>query len=192
MKIGIFGGCFNPPHKMHKKIAEDLIKNGYVDKVIFVPTGDSYEKEGLAKFEHRLKMLELMTEDEENMEVSSVSKVDDYQYTFQVLDFFHEKYPKAEIFFACGTDNLSYFDEWDEYEYMLQNYKLLIIDRKDGLEEMIKKYKGYEDSIIVTNIKTKTLSSTMIRNKISKGQDVSKYIDENVKDYIVKEKLYSK
>lgn len=39
MKIGIFGGSFNPPHKMHKKIAKVLIKKGYVDKVIFVPTG---------------------------------------------------------------------------------------------------------------------------------------------------------
>ena len=43
MKIGIFGGSFNPPHKMHKKIAKVLIKKGYVDKVIFVPTGMKYE-----------------------------------------------------------------------------------------------------------------------------------------------------
>lgn len=190
MKIGIFGGCFNPPHKMHEKIAEELIKNKYVDKVIFVPTGDSYEKAGLVKFEHRLKMLELMTQTEKNIDVSSVSKVDDYQYTYQVLDYFKKQYPEAEIYFACGTDNLSYFDEWDEYEYILNNYKLLIIDRKDGLEEMLKKYKRYENSIIITDIKTETLSSTMIRDKIKKGQDVSKYIDKNVMNYIIKERLY--
>ena len=44
MKIGIFGGSFNPPHKMHKKIALDLIKRGYVEKVVYVPTGNKYNK----------------------------------------------------------------------------------------------------------------------------------------------------
>ena len=44
MKIGIFGGSFNPPHNMHKNIALELIEHGYLDKVIYVPTGDSYEK----------------------------------------------------------------------------------------------------------------------------------------------------
>ena len=44
MKIGIFGGSFNPPHNMHENIALNLIANGYVDKVIYVPTGDNYNK----------------------------------------------------------------------------------------------------------------------------------------------------
>ena len=47
MKIGIFGGCFNPPHKMHFKIAEELIMKKYLDKVIFVPTGNFYKKKNL-------------------------------------------------------------------------------------------------------------------------------------------------
>ena len=42
MKIGIFGGCFNPPHNMHKKIATKLINNGYLDNIIFIPTGNNY------------------------------------------------------------------------------------------------------------------------------------------------------
>ena len=46
MKIGIFGGSFNPPHNMHKNIALDLIKNKYLDKVIYVPTGNKYNKKG--------------------------------------------------------------------------------------------------------------------------------------------------
>ena len=39
MKIGILGGSFNPPHKMHLKMALELIDNGYVDKIVYVPTG---------------------------------------------------------------------------------------------------------------------------------------------------------
>ena len=68
MKIGVFGGSFNPPHKMHKKIAKNLIKKGYVDKVIFVPTGTKYEyKTNLISNEKRVAMLSLMIEKEKNM-----------------------------------------------------------------------------------------------------------------------------
>lgn len=44
MKIGVFGGCFNPPHKMHKNIAIKLVECGYLDKVIFVSIGNDYQK----------------------------------------------------------------------------------------------------------------------------------------------------
>ena len=71
MKIGIFGGSFNPPHQMHKKIAKELIKKGYVDKVIFVPTGIKYEyKNNLVSNNARYTMLTLMCENENDMMVS--------------------------------------------------------------------------------------------------------------------------
>ena len=57
MKIGIFGGSFNPPHKIHQKIANYLVKNNYLDKVIFVPTGSNYEKPYLASEQDRYNML---------------------------------------------------------------------------------------------------------------------------------------
>ena len=44
MKIGIFGGSFNPPHNMHKNISIELLEKGYLDKIFYVPTGDSYNK----------------------------------------------------------------------------------------------------------------------------------------------------
>ena len=68
MRIGIFGGCFNPPHKMHIEIATSLIKQGMLDKVIFVPTGNNYTKAELVDIKHRIAMLDLVV-DKENMEV---------------------------------------------------------------------------------------------------------------------------
>ena len=56
MKIGIFGGSFNPPHKKHENIAHSLIEENYVDKVIFVPVGEFYQKKDLASFKDRLAM----------------------------------------------------------------------------------------------------------------------------------------
>lgn len=66
MKIGIFGGCFNPPHKMHIEIASKLIKQGMLDKVVFVPTGNNYAKAELVDIEQRVAMLNLLI-DKENM-----------------------------------------------------------------------------------------------------------------------------
>ena len=62
MKIGIFGGSFNPPHNMHLGIALELIKDKYLDKVIYVPTGDNYNKIGLISFKDRLNMLKFKQE----------------------------------------------------------------------------------------------------------------------------------
>ena len=91
MKIGIFGGSFNPPHKMHKEIAIELIKKHYVDKVIFVPTGSKYKyKNNLLSDKVRLEMLKLMCNDN-NLEVSNYELKDDVVYTYETLNHFKNK-----------------------------------------------------------------------------------------------------
>ena len=52
-KIGFFGGCFNPPTNTHIDLANKLIKNGIIEKVIFVPVGNYYQKQNLASAEDR-------------------------------------------------------------------------------------------------------------------------------------------
>ena len=89
MKIGIFGGSFNPPHKMHKKIAKILIKKGYVDKIIFVPTGLKYEyKTNLVSNEKRVEMLSLMIGKERNMSISEYELQPNPVYTYETLKHF--------------------------------------------------------------------------------------------------------
>ena len=131
MKIGIFGGSFNPPHKMHKNIALTLIKKHYVDKVIFVPTGSKYKyKNNLLSDKVRFEMLKLMCEDNKNLEVSDYELKEEVVYTYETLDYFKNKYKDDDIYFICGTDNLSYIDKWKRGEYILFNYKILVINRK--------------------------------------------------------------
>ena len=72
MKIGIFGGSFNPPHKMHVNMAQQLINKHYVDKIIYVPTGSKYKyKNNLIADEYRYKMLDIICKKNKNMEVSN-------------------------------------------------------------------------------------------------------------------------
>lgn len=196
MKIGVFGGSFNPPHKMHKNIAKTLIKKGYVDKVIFVPTGTKYEyKTNLIPNEKRVGMLSLMIEKEKNMLISKYELQEKAVYTYETLKHFKKSYKNADIYFICGTDNLSYIDKWKNGKEILKNYKILVIKRKtDKIEPLLEKYKQYKENIIVTPIKEKTISSTKIRNYLNKKNNLVArlYIDKNVYNYIKKNHLYEK
>lgn len=190
MKIGIFGGSYNPPHNMHRNIALDLIKRGYLDKVIYIPTGDSYNKKDLINFNDRYKMVELMIENYDCLSISDIGNNEKYKYTYQTLDYFQNKYKDAELYFICGTDNLNEFETWKEYKYVLENYKLLVIKRNnDDLDSILKKYNGYQESIVITDVIPKLVSSTSIRENINKSE-IKNYLDEKVYKYIVEKGLY--
>lgn len=194
MKIGIFGGSFNPPHKMHKKIAKVLIKKGYVDKVIFVPTGMKYEyKTNLLSNEKRVDMLSLMIEKEKNMSISKYELQKRPIYTYETLKHFKKRYKDDEIYFICGTDNLSYIDKWKNGKDILKNYKLLVIKREtDEIETLLEKYKQYRQNIITTKVKEKTISSTKIRTYLKQNNNLKArlYIDKKVYKYIKENHLY--
>ena len=168
MKIGIFGGSFNPPHKMHKSIAKELINKGYLNKVIVVPTADCYDKPYLLNGKDRLNMLKQIFKNDTKVSVSSY-EVEGRLYTINTLNYFQKKYPKAELYFICGMDNLAEFYKWRNYEDILKKYKLLVIDRDDIVfEDELKRYKKYEKNIVLAKISPREVSSTAIRNEIVK------------------------
>lgn len=193
MKIGIFGGCFNPPHKMHKDIAINLIKNNYLDKVIYVPTGNFYKKDNLVSDIDRYNMLKLMLKDTSNLEVSDY-EFGKLKYTYQTLRYFKKKYSNDDIYFILGSDNLKELDSWKEYEYILSNFKILVIKRNnDNIDEIINKYYKWKDNIITTDISLNYISSTQIRNNLKELGTInmnSLMIDKNVLEYIIRNKLY--
>ena len=190
MKIGIFGGCFNPPHKMHKDIAVNLINNKYVDKVIYVPTGNKYPKKELLSDQERYQMIELMIKDNENLLVSDYEFNTELTYTYQTLDYFNNKYKNDEIYFIMGADNLDEFDTWKNYQYILKKYKLLVINRGDfNQDKLLEKYLEYKDNIIFAKQDINFISSTYIRANIN-DDSMLKYLDVDVLNYIRSKKFY--
>ena len=175
------------------KLRGELIKKHYVDKVIFVPTGSKYKyKNNLLSDKVRLDMLKLMCNDN-NLEVSDYELKDHVVYTYETLNYFKNKYKDDEIYFICGTDNLSYIDKWKRGEDILSNSKLLVIKRDTfDINALLDKYKNYKDNIIVTDIKENEISSTKIREMIYNNKRVGNYLDNKVLDYIIRNKLYRK
>ncbi len=193
MKVGIFGGCFNPPHKMHRDIALQLIKKGYLDKVIYVPTATTYKKDGIIDFEDRYNMLKIMIDGHDNIEVDRIGCESYGEYTFQVLDYFHEKNADDELYFICGIDNLHEFDSWRNFEYILENYRLLVIDR-EGFDrgELWKRFEKYTGNLTLAKIEPVKVASSSIRASVKNRQysEIEKVLDKGVYDYLVQKNLY--
>lgn len=193
MRIGVFGGCFNPPHNKHLSIALELIQNNYLDKVIYVPTASCYEKKDIIPFTYRYNMLTLLTKQYSNLKVSDISCNPKYFYTYQVLDEMQKRYPHNKLFFICGEDNLENLDTWKNYQYILQNYQILVIRRGNkNLEKIVKKYAPYQKRIIACNIRAEGTSSTLIREMIQAGnlENLNKFIDKEIYHYIIENNLY--
>ena len=186
MKIGIFGGSFNPPHNMHKNIALKLINKVYLDKVIFVPTGDKYNKDGLLNQKDRYNMVKLMIEGCDNLEVSDY-EFNKLTYTYETLDYFKNIYKDDDIYFICGSDNLKQITLWRKYDYILRNYKMIVIRRNnDDIDKIINNLLIYYKNIIcITDIQN-SLSSTLIRENLNKNNDtyLLQNMDANVLKYI--------
>ena len=189
MKIGIFGGSFNPPHNFHLSIANYLVENDILDEVIFVPTGNRYPKDSLIRDMDRLEMIKLAIMGNNKLMASDYEISNRLIYTYQTLDYL--KKMGDDIYFICGTDNLLEFDKWKNYEYILEYYKVIVIKRNnDNIEELLNKYDKYRKHIIACNIDSNSISSTMIRNMVKNNEDVSGYLDKKVYQYIKDRNLY--
>jgi nicotinate-nucleotide adenylyltransferase len=194
MRIGIFGGSFNPPHKMHKAIAKELIRKNYVDVIIIVPTGIKYHyKNNLLGNDIRYRLLQKMTKNEDKIMISTYEFQEKEVFTYETMEYFQEQYPSDELYFICGSDNMKYLREWKEWEILLQKYKLLVIPRNTNkLEEIKKEYKDYLDRIILTDIDEDDISSTAIRKALKDNDEelLNKYLDKAVLEDILKNHLY--
>lgn len=187
MKIGIYGGSFDPSHKGHRNVAEFVIKELSLDKLLIVPIGiASHGKDILTSADDRVKMCELTFGDIEKVEISTVEiDMKGFSYTFKTLEVLIEKYGKEhEYFEIIGEDSATYFDKWREYQKILELSTVVVLKRK-----------GYENTINSPKIMTLDnpyfdVSSTEIKRRIKNNEDVSKFLTEKTEEYIKNKKLY--
>lgn len=195
MRIGIFGGSFNPPHQMHLDIGKEMVSKGYVDRVIYVPTGKKYPKSDLLEDDFRYQMTSLMIQGEDHLEVSDYELQKHLVYTYQTLEYFKGKYPRDEIYFILGSDLYSSFSTWKNYSYILENYEILIVLRDDDRQsELEKLYPEFKKQITFTDVHPFVLSSTKVREALRTGDSlfVQKYVSPQVVEFIMEKNLYQR
>ena len=175
VKIGIFGGSFNPIHKGHVFLAQNILNTGIVDKLWFVvsPCNPLKEKGILQDDMQRLANVCKATEHIKNVVVSDVEfHLPKPSYMYLTLRRLRQIRPQDELFLIIGADNWLCFDSWKEPDEILNNYKILIYPRKGCSID----HKLLPPNVQYLNLPLYDISSTTIRQMISKGEDISDFV----------------
>lgn len=189
-RIGIFGGTFNPPHIGHTRLAEHFVSELKLDRLLVIPTYQPPHKSvaNLASGEDRVNMCLLAFPDAvvSTIELNRGGK----SYTYDTLCEIKEQYPGDELFFIVGSDMLLSFNRWYKSEEILDMITLCAADREDdGVQlEMPDFLEGKR--VIITKLPAFEMSSTRIRECISKGESTAGMLDEAVRIYIDEKGLY--
>lgn len=184
MKIGIFGGSFNPVHTGHLIIAEYVREHCNLDKILFVPVGvPSHRENNLLSYENRVEMLKLAIKDNSNFEISYIEKGIS-SYTFETYLKLKKEYPNDELFEIIGEDSLAYLDKWKDYEKMIEEVDFIVFKRGN--------YRAHVENKKIKILKNPKIdiSSTLIRNSVENGLSVKYLVSEKVEEYISRKKLY--
>ncbi len=187
MKIGIYGGSFNPVHNGHVNIVKYVLEQLNLDKIIVIPVGKpSHRINNLETAELRIEMCRAAFENISHVEISEIeTNKDNVSYTIDTLKKIMEIYGEANEFYEIiGEDSAYYFKEWKNYEEILELSKVVVLRRKGYVGEIKHKNMIYLESPFFN------ISSTEIRKKIKNKIDTCNLIPEKVKRIIDEKKLY--
>ncbi len=198
MRIGIYGGSFNPPHLGHRRLADFMCESLQLDKCIIMPAFVSpfkVQKNDMAAAEHRLQMCRLAFPapqyEVSSLEVSSAET----SYTLHTLQKLKLQYPDDELFLIIGSDMLLTFNKWYCWQDILQLCTLCAVSRGDEdpmqeLETFVQQHLSAFGAVRIFPFVPLQISSTVLRANIKNKADTSAFLHPDVANYIQKHDLY--
>ncbi len=220
MRIGLFGGTFNPIHRGHLWAASEVIKRFNLDQIFLIPAASPPHKTpGLvAKADDRLKMINLAIADFSGLTVSDVElNRPGLSYTIDTIRHFKYSLVKdARIYLIMGLDAFLEIHTWKSHQDLLQEIAFIVMARPDDnyadaqqgwriLETYLKSTLSSDgqfdaeqacytlagkQTVYVCDIKALDISSTKIREMIKKEQNIENFVPPVVADYIRLKGLY--
>ncbi|MBK9478357.1 MAG: nicotinate-nucleotide adenylyltransferase [Bacteroidia bacterium] len=191
MKIGLFFGSFNPVHVGHLVIANYMAQYTDLQKVWLVisPHNPLKEKSSLLDDKQRLALVKLAIENNSKLKASDIEfKLPQPSYTITTLLHLKEKYPEHEFALIMGSDNLSTFHKWKNYEEILKYHQLYIYPRPQQSGENYKQH----PQVKFVEAPVMEISSTFIRQAIADKKDVRYLLPDNVYEYVKEMHFYKK
>lgn len=212
MKVGIFGGSFNPPHMGHLNSLQTVLKKAGLHKIHVVPASQNPLKmpvEGPTP-EQRLEMTKQAVESwgpaffVDNQEIVRGGK----SYTIETIKELRKTNKADDLFLIIGIDKLDELEDWKDFTEILTEANLIVTSRPglefpQSKEELPKKIQKLVEEFDFNFIELKTgrniqfihlqdveVSSTELRKWLRSGRNVEKYIPLSVENYIKKHKLY--
>lgn len=190
MKLGIYGGTFDPVHKEHIKIAEKAIDKLHLDKLIIIPTGRPPHKSQneILDSKKRLEMCEIAF-NKPKMEVSTY-EIDNPKtcYTYETLQHFTTC--DDELYFLMGGDSYAEMNTWKDPGKIFEIANVVVVGRKDNYANCNYDFVD-KNKVIFLDYNPKNISSTQIRVKVQYNENIDDLVTSEIKSYIKKNKLYS-
>jgi nicotinate-nucleotide adenylyltransferase len=189
-RVGIMGGTFDPIHHGHLVAASEVESLFKLDEVIFVPTGEPWQKSErqVSTAEHRYLMAVIATASNPRFWVSRVD-IDrpGPTYTIDTIRDIAEQRPGAELFFITGADALAQILSWKDAEEALRMARFIGVTRP-----------GYDlsdehlpvDSVTLVDVPAMAISSSGVRERVAAGRPVWYLVPDGVVQYINKHGLY--
>jgi nicotinate-nucleotide adenylyltransferase len=187
LRLGVFGGSFNPPHVGHYLLASDAFEALELDKLLIVPAGANPLK-GFdlgASAGDRLRMVELAFEDDQRFEVTSMEiQRGGLSYTVDTLEALAEEHPGAELVLLLGMDALRTIDRWKQPDRIRELATLAVLSRGDDGEPL-------PDGVEAVTTRRIDVSSTEIRARVAEGRSIRGFVAASVEKFISTAKLYA-
>lgn len=196
MKIGLYGGAFNPVHNGHLALAEHFKNALELERLIFIPTHVPPHKsvDGLVSGEHRINMLSLALSGLDYCSVSDIEfRREGKSYTYDTVCELKKIYPDDEFFLIVGADQYFDFQKWYRADELLRQVTVCSAARENNQYRQMLEYKSKHDNMqntVVCNFDVTEISSSKIRNMISTGQSVTEFVPDSVLRYIKENNLY--
>ena len=184
MRIGLFGGAFDPFHNGHLAICRAAAKSAGLDRVIIIPSGNAPHKRGFAAgFDDRCAMAQAALAGTD-FEISRYEgERDGVSYSATTVEDFRRMYPDDELFFLIGADSYRDFGSWYE-PWRITDIARLVVFPRGGMDIEV------QPPAILADMDKIEISSTELREKIKAGEDVSAYLPPAVNKYITIHNLY--
>lgn len=196
MRIAMFGGSFNPIHRGHIQIVQAVKEMFSLDRVLIMVANDPPHKQiadGVSAA-HRLEMTRIALEGIEGLEACDLElRRPGKSYTVDTLGELHRLYPDAELYCMIGADMLLTLDTWHNAPELFRRAKFIAVGRPDSgsMEAAAEIFRReYGADITISGITGPDISSTMVRNAVENGMDISAFVSDGVAEYIYRHGFY--
>ncbi|MDU1316843.1 nicotinate (nicotinamide) nucleotide adenylyltransferase [Anaerococcus hydrogenalis] len=196
MKIGLFGGTFDPIHIGHLIVMENVINTMNLDKIYILPNSNPPHKVQNKKTDIniRIKMVRKAISDNHKIEINDYDyRNNSIHYTYQTIDYFKKTYPNDKFYFIIGEDSFLDIKKRKNYEQILKENLIVFkrySEKNSSLLSEINKIKKYNKNIYLIDNIALDISSTLIRSLVKDKKSIKYLVNDKVIEIIKKENLY--
>ena len=131
LRIGLFGGSFNPPHEGHALVAETALRRLGLDRIwwLVTPGNPLKSNAGLPSQAERMALVRDLVGRDPRMVITGIEAAIGTRYTEETIRFLRRRYPQANFVWLMGADNLASFHRWKNWRDIAANVPFAVIDR---------------------------------------------------------------